>query len=257
MAASELLLLTEIAFTQAQADQAITDNFARVERAFNDTIDVDMSGGDVTLSVFDIIENVFFRVINAGVITRNITIPSEVLSLTNPTKRILVFHSDSANAVDVKIFAQGNPVEIATVTPGGTVTVYINGSTGYIISSHASQAASSPALTYEVHAYVAGQPIASEEVTRVPFAQTVTFSGNFAGSRGSVKVNPTNTYTVDIRKNNVSVGNATIATNGAVSFVSNGGNSVIFNPGDVMTLVGQAAVDGTLEGPALLLIGSK
>lgn len=257
MAASELLLLTEIAFSQAQADQAITDNFARVERAFNDTIDVDMSGGDVTLSVFDVIENVFFRVINAGTITRNITVPNEVLSLTNLTKRIMVFHSDAANSVDVKIFAQGNPNEIATIGVGGTAVVYIHGSNGYIIATHASQAASTPSLTYETHTFVSGQPGSSDELNRVPFTQTVTFGGNFSGARGSVRVNPTSAYSIDIRKNDVSVGTASITTGGAVSFVSNGGNSVVFNPGDVLTLVSQAAIDGTLEDVSILLLGSK
>ena len=55
----------------------------------------------------------------------------------------------------------------------------------------------------------------------------------------------------------MSVGTASITTGGAVSFVSNGGNSVVFNPGDVLTLVSQAAIDGTLEDVSILLLGSK
>lgn len=84
---------------------------------------------------------------------------------------------------------------------------------------------------------------ASEVVLIHTFTDAATFGANFPNAQGVVDgVFPVAVQTIDIQKNNVSVGTISISVTGVVTFASAGGLAVNFAVGDRMKLVGQAGV---------------
>lgn len=96
---------------------------------------------------------------------------------------------------------------------------------------------------------------ASEVLMIHTFTDAPTFPANFSTAQAHVDgVNPTATQTLDVQKNNISVGTITISSAGAFTFASTGGVAVVFAVGDRMKIVGQAGVEtstnvsGTFRG---------
>jgi hypothetical protein len=111
-----------------------------------------------------------------------------------------------------------------------------------------------PPLPFSVAGGFTTALTASEIFLLYTFAEPVTFPDDFAGSQATCGGNPAATQTIDVKKNNVSVGSIAISTGGAFTFTSSG--AVSFAADDELRLVGPATA-GTALNVSITLIGSK
>jgi hypothetical protein len=107
--------------------------------------------------------------------------------------------------------------------------------------------------TYDIGLFFPGQYVASQVILLLPIERAVTFAPNFVPSVAACGVNPASSTVFSIRKNNVQAATLSFATNGVATFVSASGAA--FNPGDVLTIVGQATPDLTLANVGITLSG--
>ena len=92
----------------------------------------------------------------------------------------------------------------------------------------------------------AGTPAASEVMQRYTVLRAVTCPADFAGSAGSVEVNPASPFLIDVRAAGASIGTITIDAAGSFSFATVGGVAVVIAAGSKIEFVAPAAVDATI-----------
>jgi len=102
--------------------------------------------------------------------------------------------------------------------------------------------------------FIGGPPTGGQLLRAEIMIRTVTYPGNFVWPSGVLAavgavegINPAATFVVVWNKNGVQVGTMTISTGGSFSFVTAGGNPVIFNQSDVMSWVGPATPDTSIS----------
>ncbi len=112
-------------------------------------------------------------------------------------------------------------------------------------------------LAYDLGIYMPGIFTDAQLLLQFVFARNVTFADDFAGSTGLVGVNPTSAATIDVLKNDVSIGTISITTGGVVTFVTAGSGAETFGSGDKLTLVNQGTADATLSDVSVTFQGTK
>jgi hypothetical protein len=113
---------------------------------------------------------------------------------------------------------------------------------------------STPVVTYDVGVFFPGQYLANQVILLLPLERTVRFAVNMAPSVASCGTSPTASSTITLNKNGVQFGTLTIGTTGAATFASSSG--VVFDAGDVLTVIAPAAADATLANLGILLSGT-
>jgi hypothetical protein len=83
------------------------------------------------------------------------------------------------------------------------------------------------------------------------------FDANFAGSKGSVGVNPASTAVYTIYKNGVQCGTISISTSGVFTFASSSGNAVALNAQDRLTVIAPNPQDGALSDVGFTLVAQR
>ena len=111
--------------SEAQDDKEISINAAtlKLDQAMTDWFDVDVTAGNVVLSTLEFEENIFFRVQNATVVGRTLTVPA--------SKRLFAVESLATNTQDVDL-VRGSTV--ITLIPGDTGTFYTDGTADGLIA---------------------------------------------------------------------------------------------------------------------------
>lgn len=99
-------------------------------------------------------------------------------------------------------------------------------------------------------------PTASQILLDWLFTDATVFADEFAGSRASVGVNPTATFTANIQKNGTTVGTVAVSTGGVVTFTTTG-TTVSFAAGDLLTIVAPSTADATIARLRLTLKGTR
>lgn len=121
-------------------------------------------------------------------------------------------------------------------------------------------------ILYEPKPYVVGTifpgvPGSNYIVGGWSFDRAVTFPANWAGSSGTVDVNPTSTATFTIKKLSAgvttTVGTVSMNTSGVSTFSTTGGVPISFAINDRLTIYAQATPDPTLTDPAFTLAGVR
>ncbi len=147
--------------------------------------------------------------------------------------------------VDVKVGTKsGNTDEVATVS-GAFVAgnVVVSDAFGNLIDGGSAPSASQP---YDV-VFSPNQVLGSGAVYDVVvFTRTVTFPGNFSGSKGNSRIHPATTQTITVSKNGTGIGTIVITSSGVFSFTTTSGAVVIYNAGDYMTYTNQGGADGAM-----------
>ena len=100
-------------------------------------------------------------------------------------------------------------------------------------------------------------PGAADIVTRYLFVEAATFPADFLGSRGHVESLPTAPATMDVQRNGESIGTILVATDGAVTFVTTGGQGQAFGVGDRLDVVAQSPPDDTMALITVTLLAFK
>lgn len=83
------------------------------------------------------------------------------------------------------------------------------------------------------------------------------FPANFAGSFGSVGVNPSSSSVYTINKNGSAIGTITISTGGSLTFATTGSSAQAFSVGDRLEFLAPAIADATLAGVVFALIAAR
>jgi hypothetical protein len=104
--------------------------------------------------------------------------------------------------------------------------------------------------------FIGGQPTSSQEEFRYIFDRAVTLPANFSGSQGSVRVNPTASYTETVKKNGSTIGTIVTNTSGTPTFATSGGAAASFAAGDILTVIAPSGTDATVAGIARTFKGT-
>jgi len=118
------LEITEVATGQNQKEATINNAINDLENALTDTVDIDVSAGDVTVTDDQGHDNIVLDVINATAATRIITVPQ--------FKRLFVVHSDSGNTQSITV--RRGTTDITGLTSGQTRIFYTDGSANGLIA---------------------------------------------------------------------------------------------------------------------------
>lgn len=110
---------------------------------------------------------------------------------------------------------------------------------------------------YDVAVGLSGKPGASALVLIFTAVRAVSFAGNFAGSSGTVGVNPTATATYTVSKNGSNIGTVAVSTGGTVTFTTTAGAAQSLAAGDRLTVTAPASQDATLSNVAFTLAGTR
>jgi hypothetical protein len=103
---------------EASDDKEILINAAtlKADRAITDWFDADMTSGSVALTLVQFQENIFYRITNATVAARTLTVQA--------SKRLFAVSSDSANTQDVDLVLGTTTI---TLSPGDSSIYYTDG----------------------------------------------------------------------------------------------------------------------------------
>ena len=99
-----------------------------------------------------------------------------------------------------------------------------------------------------------GRPTANLVLQSYVFAAPATVPAGLSGSRGTAATAATAPTTFDIQKNGANVGTMVFAPSAAAAtFTMN--SAILFNAGDVLTLVAPSAPDATVANLAWTIMG--
>ena len=130
--------------------------------------------------------------------------------------------------------------------------------TGYTYNGSAwiaDAAASETGMAYDIGAYFAGSPTASQEILRIPFVRGVDFPDDLAGSQAKAGTTAAGSPVFSIRKNDVEF--ATMTWSGTTATFATGSTSESFAAGQWLTVIAPASPDGTLADIGFMLKGVK
>lgn len=115
MTATPILGITEVAPNQAAKEVTINDGFARIEQSLNDTVDVNLTSGNATLTTSDFQSNFVFRCYGHSV-ARTMTVTDQV--------RYFAVKNDGSDTVQVKT---STVTTSYTVAAGDFALLYCDG----------------------------------------------------------------------------------------------------------------------------------
>jgi hypothetical protein len=111
-----------------------------------------------------------------------------------------------------------------------------------------------PASSIIVSGSFSGRPTANLVLQSYVFAAPATVPAGFSGSRGTAATAATASTTFNIQKNGANVGTMVFAPSAAAAtFTMN--SAILFNAGDVLTLVAPSAPDATVANLAWTIMG--
>lgn len=134
-----------------------------------------------------------------------------------------------------QVLSTSNPYDVGGWTPGAT------GGTS-----------NSPVSTYDILMFLQGLYNANQIVILLQLERQVRFLTNFSPSTATIGTNPTSTVTFTINKNGGSVGTVSINTSGSATF---SGSAVVFNAGDILSVIAPGTTDATAANVSILLSG--
>jgi len=233
------LAITHVAASQNQKEVTINDALDKLDLAMNDTVDVDCTGGNTTVSTPDYRENFLIRLTGT---------PASDFTLTVPDgKRILAVHNTTVRIATLR-----------TTTAGATVILRASelGIVGSRGTNLVSLAASAIGGLYDLGLFIPGQPAATALVFQYVFPRGVSFPTSLTGSTGRAATGATSLASFALRKNGTNVGSVDFTAGQAVaSFTLAGGAS--FAAGDVLELLAPTPQDATLADISLSFVGAR
>ena len=118
------LEITEVAAGQNQKEVTINNAINDLEVALTDTVDINVTAGDVTVTDAEGHENIFLNVINATAAVRIVTVPQ--------FKRLFVVHSDTGNTQNVTV--KRGTTSITGLTSNQSRIFYTDGTANGLIA---------------------------------------------------------------------------------------------------------------------------
>lgn len=151
------LAITQVAVAQSQKEVTVNDAIDRLDLASNDTVDIDCSAGNTSVTAADYRENVLLRLTGTPAADFTLSLPDG--------KRVVALHNTTAKAAKVR-----------TATLGATVSLRagelsIIGSRG---TSLLALAASAVSRLYDIGLFIPGQPAAAAMVFQFVVPREIT-----------------------------------------------------------------------------------
>lgn len=180
-------------------------------------------------------------------VTRRITFPA--------IKGSYVIDNTTAQSIECWI-GSGTVITIPTLDSG---YVYSDGTDMFLIKlgrSVGGGGAFTDVGNFEIPMTFIGTILPSRELVRFTFTRSVIFKPGLLQSVGSAGTVPTSSFDFTLKRNGASIGTANFAAAAAVatfSFVS----TVIFVPGDVLSIDSQAVADATLANVGFMFHAEK
>lgn len=110
---------------------------------------------------------------------------------------------------------------------------------------------------YDIRSGFNTTPGSDELLDTILIPRAISFPANFSGSLGLVGVNPTSSFEISVRENDVEFGVITIGTDGSFVFSTDGGLSHSFTSGNSLSFVGPSTADTTVANATWTLKGSS
>jgi len=229
------LAIDQVSAGQNQKEVTINDATDQLDRALTDRLDVDMSGGDVTLT------NEQFRR-SFGFLANGLSAP-QTLTVPAIQRPFTVVNLSATHVVTVERGSTSFDVQ-----PNGSALFYTDGSTDGM------QLLGFVTTFYDIGSFAPGKPPDGDAFLRYVFIREVTFGTNFPLSRAIAAVAAASTAQFDIRRNGVSVGTFEFAA-GSDTATFSSASAVTFLPGDEMVIVSPSPQDADLTDVSLNLAG--
>ncbi len=113
------------------------------------------------------------------------------------------------------------------------------------------------ASPYDIVCSLVGKPGAGATVLIFTAVRAVNFPANFAGSYGTVGVNPTSTAAYDVKNNGTTIGAVSISTGGAFTFTTTSSAAKSLAAGDRLTVIAPGSQDATLSSVGFTFAGTR
>jgi hypothetical protein len=237
--ASPNLAIAHVAAAQNQKEVTVNDAIDKLDLAGNDTVDIDCTAGNTTVTAADYRENFLLRITGT---------PGADFTLTLPDgKRVAAIHNTTAKAATVR-----------TVTLGSTVTLRagelsIVGSRG---TSLVPLAAAAVGGLYDIGLFIPGQPAASAMVFQFVVPRAIGFPVNLVGSLAKAGTAATSAASFTLRKNGSNIGTIDFAGGAAAGTFTLAGGAV-FAAGDVLEMLAPSPQDATLADVSITLLAAR
>jgi hypothetical protein len=228
---------------EGQDDKELTINLAtlKVDLSLTDTVDLDLTSGNHTITLTEWYENIHFRATNATVVGRTVTVQQ--------LKRMILLENDAASTENVDFVVGTGTI---TLNPGDAVVAYADGTTNGLTQIGSAGTAG----IYDFPVYYNGKPGASEVMMKVVCVRAFTLPAGLTLSQGYATTVPTGAVSFGLEKNGSSIGSvdfAASASTATFTFVS----AVSFAAGDRLELIAPASQDATLAAISITLAGTR
>lgn len=238
---SNNLDLTQVAESQDNADVAINDKGGELDAALTESLAVDVTSGNATVTSSDYRRAVRLLVSGASV-ARQVTLPA--------VKRAIMVEADAANSDDITVVRGATSF---TLSPGSASWFFTDGTTDGL--SQIGGAGGGGSQPFDLGIYLLTKPGAGAVVLRFNAVRSFDLPSGLSGSLFTAEVASTGTATFTLKKNGSSIGTVvfTSSATGAATFAS----PVNFAVNDVFTIEAPGSQDATLEGIALNFKGTR
>lgn len=250
MGKSLILGVDELVENQAQAFQTVNDGLAAHEQSNNKLLTKTVvANAAQTLTELEFTRNSIILV-TGHTAAINLTVPN-VVNTVPVNRRFSVINGGTGD------------VTVRTATPAATVIV----AAGAARSLHADSntirdvggggGGGSGSASFSLGVFNPGLAAADAELLRYVFVDNVSFTDNFGGSRGSIRVNPTSAITFAVFKNTTAIGTVAISTSGVFTFDTTGTTNETFAIGDRLIVRTPVTQDPTAADIAFNFKGTR
>jgi hypothetical protein len=250
----ELLVLSE---TMSQKATGVNLGLQGLEQALSEQYSLDTSaattpGDDVTIpfdDTNDLSDRTALRCIYL-VLSAGATAAFNVIHPDN--KHLFIVKNETSQTATVKT-AAGTGIDVATTE---TRLLYCDGTNVVEITLPGSGGGGGGTAPYDIDVSVYGRATNGQVIARFIVGREITFPADFAGSQGSVLVNPTATNTFDVDDDGSKIGEISVSTGGVVTFTTTLGAEQVVAAGSELVIHNQASADATLEGLTAVILGT-
>ncbi len=233
------LAIAHVAAAQNQKEVTVNDAIDKLDLASNDSVDIDCSGGNTTVSAADYRENFLIRLTGTPAADFTLTLPDG--------KRVISLHNTTAKAATARTATLG-----ATVTMrAGELSIVASRGTNLV-----ALAASAVGGLYDIGLFIPGPPAASAMVFQFVVPRAINFPVDLVGSLAKAGTAATSAAACTLRRNGSNIGTVDFAgAASAATFTLAGGAA--FAAGDVLEMLAPSLQDATLADVSITLMASR
>lgn len=241
MSGTNNLGIDQIEENQSSPEVPINDAFGRFDAALTETLDVDLTSGNATVSTANTQTHQRLNATSATSAGRTVTLPA--------IKRLVLVTNDNATSTKAISVVRGSTS--VSIEIGNTALCYTDGTTnGLTVLMSAS------VLPHDVSAFLSGPGYNAQTILRFKCPRAFTLPASLTGSYVTAGVAATGSTTYTLKRAGSSIGTAVFSASGttaALTFAS----AVTFAAGDLFEILGPATADATLADIAFNLKGSR